>query len=260
MGEGLAQPEGFESYEAIQQWLSTKLGIEAPYKTVHKWVYYRLGASPKVVRPKSDKQDEAQLSAYKKLAETLAMLAFFALTVLNWREAVRFFCRGESRFGLKTLTGRRITAIGVKPVGKVRWTFKATYLYGVVEPATGEHFFYEFTHCNTECFQRFLKLVAQQYPESILILQVDQAGLHKARRLQVPDNIILMFQPADSPECSPIEQVWQYLKKRLRWKCLKTLDELRQLFLEQLLTLTSETVASITGRASILEALSVARI
>ena len=62
----LEQPEGFESYEAIRQWLATELGIEAPYKTVHKWVYYRLGASPKVVRPKSEKQDEAQLAAYKK--------------------------------------------------------------------------------------------------------------------------------------------------------------------------------------------------
>ena len=62
----LGQPEGFESYAAIQDWLATHLGIVAPYKTVHKWVYYRLGAAPKVVRPKSDKQDEAALAAYKK--------------------------------------------------------------------------------------------------------------------------------------------------------------------------------------------------
>lgn len=62
----LEQPDGFESYEAVRQWLSSELGIEAPYKTVHKWVYYRLKASPKVVRPKSDKQDEAELAAYKK--------------------------------------------------------------------------------------------------------------------------------------------------------------------------------------------------
>lgn len=188
------------------------------------------------------------------------MLACFALLVLGWQGTVRFFCQDESRFGLKTLTGRRITARGVKPLGKVRWTFQATYLYGVVEPATGAHFFYEFTHCNTECFQRFLELVVQQYPESILIIQLDQAGWHTAKRLQVPDNIILMFQPAHSPQCNPIEQVWQYLKKRLRWQCLTSLDELRQLMKEQLLALTPDTVASITGRTSILDALSVANI
>jgi len=61
----LEQSEGFESYAAIQDWLATHLGIVAPYKTVHKWVYYRLGAAPKVVRPKSDRQDEAALEAYK---------------------------------------------------------------------------------------------------------------------------------------------------------------------------------------------------
>ena len=188
------------------------------------------------------------------------MLASFALQVLGWSGAVRFFCQDESRFGLKTLTGRRITARGVKPVGQVRWTFQATYLYGVVEPATGANFFYEFTHCNTDCFQRFLELVAKEYSDSILIIQVDQAGWHKAKRLVVPNNIILMFQPARSPECNPIEQVWQYLKKRLRWKRPKTLNELRELLKERLLELSKETVASITGRPSILEALSVARL
>jgi transposase len=134
------------------------------------------------------------------------------------------------------------------------------YLYGVVEPATGEHFFYEFTHCNTDCFELFLNLVAEEYPDSILIIRLDQAGWHKAKRLQVPDNIILMVQPAHSPECNPIEQVWQYLKKRLRWTRPKTLDDLRQLIREQLLALSTDTIASITGRASILEALSVAGI
>ena len=59
------------------------------------------------------------------------MLAFVALTVLGWRGSVRFFCQDESRFGLKTLTGRRITARGIKPVGNVRWPFQATYLYGM---------------------------------------------------------------------------------------------------------------------------------
>ena len=188
------------------------------------------------------------------------MLAYFATTELAWPGTVRFFCQDESRFGLKTLTGRRITARGVKPVEKVRWTFKATYLYGVVEPATGEHFFYEFTHCNTECFQCFLELVAQRYAGSIVVIQLDQAGWHKAKRLQVPDHLILLFHPPHSPECNPIEQVWQYLKRRLRWRCLKTLDELRRLIKEQLLVLSPDTIASVTGRGSILKAISVAGI
>lgn len=186
------------------------------------------------------------------------MLAWFAVAVLGLTGSVRFFCQDETRIGLKTISGRKITALGVKPQGKVQWQFRATYLYGVVEPATGAHFFYKFTHLNTDCFQVFLNLVAQQFPDSILIIQLDQAGCHRAKRLQIPPNIILMFQPAHAPETNPIERVWQHLKQGLRWKLPKTLDELRLLIRERLQEMTQAVIASIVGRASILEALSVA--
>ncbi|REJ51550.1 MAG: IS630 family transposase, partial [Microcystis wesenbergii TW10] len=54
-----------------------------------------------------------------------------------------------------------------------------------------------------------------------------------------------------------IEQIWQYLKKGLRWKLPASLDELRELITERLKVMTQKVIASITGRAYILEALSV---
>jgi hypothetical protein len=101
------------------------------------------------------------------------------------------------------ISGRKLTAKVVKPRGKVQWQFKATYLYSVVEPATGEHFFYEFTHLNSECFQVFLDLVSEQYKDCILIIQLDQAGAHKAKRLKLAANMILLFQPSHAPETNP---------------------------------------------------------
>ena len=62
----LQQPQGFESYGAICQWLETNLGVQAPYKTVHQLVHYRLNASPKVARPESIEQSELQMEAFKK--------------------------------------------------------------------------------------------------------------------------------------------------------------------------------------------------
>lgn len=188
------------------------------------------------------------------------MLSWYAITVVGLSGQVRFFCQDETRVGLKTISGRKITARGIKPKGKVQWQFKATYLYGVVEPASGEHFFYEFTHLNSDCFQVFLDLVSQQYKDSILIIQLDQAGAHRARRLKVPDNIILMFQPSHSPETNPIERVWQHLKLGLRWKLPKNLDELRLLMKARLEEMTQTVIASIVGWKSILDALSVAGI
>ncbi|MFN9831557.1 MAG: transposase [Pseudanabaena sp.] len=46
-------------------------------------------------------------------------------------------------------------------------------------------------------------------------MQVDQAGCHRSKRLRLPKNIILIFQPAHSPELNRIERVWLYLKQGL---------------------------------------------
>ncbi|WP_308410328.1 transposase [Fischerella thermalis] len=77
-------------------------------------------------------------------------------------------------------------------------------------------------------------------------------------RLQIPDNIILLFQPAHSPELNPIEQVWQYLKRRLRWLLPKNIDDLRIALYAEIGKLTKTIIASIAGRQYILVALSVA--
>lgn len=186
------------------------------------------------------------------------MLLWVALNVMGWSGKVRFFCGDETRLGLRTISGRKIVKRGVKPIGRVQWQFQATYLYGIVEPKTGEHFFFEFSHLNTDCFQVFLNLISKQFCGELLIIQLDNGAFHKAKRLKVPSNIILLFQPPHCPELNPIEQVWQYLKRRLRWSLPTTVDQLRQQLRERLETLTPEVIRSITGRYSILSALSVA--
>jgi len=188
------------------------------------------------------------------------MVSWIAITVMGLGDKVRFFCSDETRIGLKTISGRKITARGVKPIGQVQWKFQATYIYGVVEPKTGEHFFYEFSHLNSQCFEIFLQLVAEKFSESILIIQLDNGRFHKAKKLKIPNNIILMFQPPHCPESNPIEQVWQYLKRKLRWDLPNNLEELRLLIGQQLEKMNSEVIASIVGRAYILEAVSVVNV
>ncbi len=58
--------EGFNSYGEICQWLESKLGIVANSKTVHRLVYYRLKASPKIARPNSAEQSKERLEHFKK--------------------------------------------------------------------------------------------------------------------------------------------------------------------------------------------------
>jgi len=66
----LHEPQGFNSYQEIVEWLEQNLGVNTCYKTVHKLVYYRLQSCPKMPRPKSLKQSQAQVEAFKKTLQT----------------------------------------------------------------------------------------------------------------------------------------------------------------------------------------------
>jgi transposase len=66
LSKRLHQPDGFNSYGEICQWLDSQLGITASYKTVHQLVHYRLKAAPKVARAMSCQTTDAKLEAYKK--------------------------------------------------------------------------------------------------------------------------------------------------------------------------------------------------
>ncbi len=93
-----------------------------------------------------------------------------------------------------------------------------------------------------------------------MIIQLDNGRFHRAKKLKIPDNIILTFQPPNCPESNPIEQIWQYLKKGLRWKLPRDLEALRLLIGQRLEEMNKEVIASIVGRGYILEALSVVSI
>src|SRR3712207_8535688 len=49
------------------------------------------------------------------------------------------------------------------------------------------------------------------------VLLLDNARSHTAKRLRVPENVILLFQPPYAPEVNPVERVWEDLKQDLAW-------------------------------------------
>ena len=81
------------------------------------------------------------------------------------------------------------------------------------------------------------------------------APFHKAKKLEIPENVVLLFQPAYSPDINPIERVWQYVKKQESWLNFETLADLQKNVCQQLNELCRETIASLTGYPFILSAL-----
>jgi transposase len=133
-------------------------------------------------------------------------------------------------------------------------------LYGLIEPRSGESFFAEFSHVDGVCFEQYLHWFSQAYPKQLHIIQLDNGRWHTWSELDVPDNVILLFQPPYCPQVNPIERLWKEIKKHLKWELFDHLDRLREKLSQVLSRLTRLTIASITGWDFILDALFVANI
>jgi hypothetical protein len=168
---------------------------------------------------------------------------------------IRYFYSDESRWGLKTMTGRVITAMGFKPLIRVQWPREIFWLYGAVELSSGESFFHSFSHLDTTCFNLFVQKFDAAFPDSLNLIQLDQAEAHCASLIDWPDNVVPIFQPSHSPELNPIERFWQDLRKPFKGKNFANLVQLRQAVFDVLNMITQEKVASLTGYSFILDAL-----
>lgn len=104
----------------------------------------------------------------------------------------------------------------------------------------------------------------QENQEKIHIIQLDNAPIHicvavsfrTAKKLNLPDNVILLFQPPYSPEVNPIERVWQYIKYRLRSLWFINLDDVKEKVANILKSLDPEVVISLANSKFFTNALS----
>lgn len=161
-------------------------------------------------------------------------------------EKVRLCFEDESRFGLHPFSYRCITLPGIKPVANISYTYENFYLYGAVEPITGESFFLEMPWLNSACFQIFLDEFAKVYPASLNILVLDNGRFHQAKSLQIPENVILLFLPPYSPELNPIERFWQDIKAKLFKNVFTSIKEMQDKLTQILKNYTEGTIASMT--------------
>jgi transposase len=92
--------------------------------------------------------------------------------------------------------------------------------------------------------------VSQTLADYFIVMQVDQAGWHRSKELQVPATIRLIEQPAYSPEVNPVEHVWEELREKyLHNRVFPSLDLLVELLCQGLNELTDDQkrLASMTG-------------
>ena len=87
------------------------------------------------------------------------------------------------------------------------------YVYGAVEPLTGENFFLVMPNCNTQVMNIFLEKLSEEYKDDIILLICDGASWHKSKGLKIPQNIVISNIPPYTPKMKPIEQIWKQLRQ-----------------------------------------------
>lgn len=161
--------------------------------------------------------------------------------------SVNLYFQDESRFGLFTRNGKSVTAIRVKPICTFQQVFKSTWLSGAFSPITGDHFQLILPHCNADNFQVFLDDFSKENPTELKIMVLDNGRFHKAIKLIIPENIVLLFLPPYAPELNPAEKIWAKYKRAFSNKfydCLEDVDD----FITDLVNNTNKSqVMSICG-------------
>jgi len=116
-------------------------------------------------------------------------------------------------------------------------------------------FILELPHCSSDMFQLYLDEFSRHKPNELKVLILDNGAFHKAKKLRIPDNIILIFQPPYSPELNASEKIWAAYKRDFTNKLHKTLDDVSEFIIDFTRKLTIKTIQSTTSFSYIIPCL-----
>jgi hypothetical protein len=102
---------------------------------------------------------------------------------------------------------------GSRPVRPKQTEYQWVYLFGAVNPETGDSVALVLPEADTFAMNLHLKAISQEVgPMRHVVLILDNAGWHTCNGLVVPENITLMPLPSRTPEENPIERLWLWIK------------------------------------------------
>jgi transposase len=101
--------------------------------------------------------------------------------------------------------------------------------------------------CNANNFQVFLDDFSKVNPTELKIMVLDNGKFHKAKKLIIPENVILIFLPPYSPELNPAEKMWAKYKRAFSNKFHKSLEDVEDFITEVVSATNKNEVMSICG-------------
>jgi 16S rRNA G966 N2-methylase RsmD len=96
----------------------------------------------------------------------------------------------------------------------------------------------------------FLREVSHIHSDGFILMVMDGAGWHRAKELDVPENMALIFLPPYSLELNPVEHVWEQIRENgFRNKAFNSIEPVEDQSMQSLQDLENdpESVARMTG-------------
>ncbi len=138
----------------------------------------------------------------------------------------------EHRVGLKPILKKVWSRIGQRPTAVVQHRYEWLYVYGFVEPKTGQTFWYLIPRVNIQWMNVVLETFAVEAganQNKIILLVQDRAGWHRSEKVKVPAGIEMELLPPYSPELQPAERLWNLVDEPLANEYLESIDELEEI-------------------------------
>lgn len=129
---------------------------------------------------------------------------------------VEVWLQDEMRFGLQGTTTTVWGETGSRPKVIRQTEYQWCYVFGAVNPRSGNSSALVAPSVNTELMNRHLAFIAEEAgPPGAgvhVVLVLDQAGWHRSKKLVVPESMTLLYLPPYSPELNAIEKLWGYVR------------------------------------------------
>ncbi len=151
----------------------------------------------------------------------------------------------EARLGLKPVARRVWWLRGCRPRSGGRTRYEWLYVCGFVRPRTGDTFTVIQPRVRVERMAEALAAFAAHADPGaakLLVLIVDNAGWHTAKRLGVPANVRLHFLPPCTPELQPVEPFWALVREGVANRTFDRLGELRRVIVRRCRALAADPV------------------
>ena len=171
----------------------------------------------------------------------------------KYYDNIRLMFMDESIFGRITDIRSCWCPLGIRPTVSSLKIREFVYLFGAVEPKSGESSFIIAGGCNTIWTNLFLEVLSKKFPNDYIVLCGDNASWHKSKNLIMPDNVEFFFIPPATPEMNPIEQIWDEIKEKdFNNRFFHSLEKVMDQLCISVNNLDIEMIKSITGREWIL--------